>query len=195
MLTFDSTTHTYRWNDAVVPNVTRILGSLVDYSRIPPDVLLHAQQEGKAIHEMVELDVADNLDVDLLPEWMLPRYQAWRSFLAETGFKPLASEQRVFSRSMRYAGTLDLFGRFPGCKHAVVDVKRSLYAGRVIGLQMAAYKRALAEDGVQEARGASRFGLLLDANGRYRMEPFNNPNDESDFMACLVYYRLKESLK
>jgi hypothetical protein len=56
MLTFDEASHTYFWAGRRVPNVTRVIAHLTDYSKIDPDRLRIAQDEGKAVHKMVELD-------------------------------------------------------------------------------------------------------------------------------------------
>lgn len=186
-LHFDEATHTYRYRGDVVPNVTRVLSGLTDYSQIPPDTLEVARQKGVAVHKMVELHAKGDLDEETLPEWMRPVFARWLAFLSDTGFQVLQSEQRVYSKEYRYAGTLDLFGLIRG-KETLIDLKRSLMGGRVIGLQLAAYAHALAAVPVQ------RYALRLNEAGPYRLEPYTDPNDFRDFLTCLAHYRLKEKL-
>lgn len=194
MLTFDEAEHRYYWNGEPVPNVTSILSGLTDYSRIAPAVLEEARQKGVAVHKMVELDCANDLDVDTLPDWMRGHYQAWQRFREETGFECWASEHKLYHPKLRYAGTLDLVGLLPKTKIkglALLDVKRSFYAGPVIGLQTAAYLDAWnrTEEKASRLTDANRYALRLDGDGKYRLEPFNDPGDIAVFVANLTLYR------
>lgn len=186
MIAFDEAAHEYRVQGAVVPHVTGILKDLTDYRHVDPEALERARQEGVAIHKMVELDVHDQLDIDSLPEWLHPRYSAWRKFLADTGFVCEWSERRVYHPVYRYAGTLDLKGPMRQ-RRALIDLKRSFYGGRVIGLQLAAYANAA------DCPDASRYALQLRDNGEYRLEPFEDKNDFNVFLACLTRKRFLEN--
>jgi len=198
VLTFDQAAHQYFWNGARVPNVTSILAPLTDYSRIPPDVLERARQQGIAIHRMVELDCKN--DLDSVPEWMKGHHEAWCKFKDDTGFECWFSESKVYHEKMGYAGTPDLGGLLTKLKTtkpklsapALIDVKRSFYAGPVIGLQLAAYEMARNSTVLKDLRTELRFALRLDADGKYRLEPFVDRNDFAVFTAQLATYRWKE---
>lgn len=203
MLTFDEASHTYRWKGELVPNVTRIIGHLTDYSHIPPQRLQDLQEEGRAVHKMVEMDCAGTLD--FVPDWLVPHYSAWQRFLEETGFEPLVSEYRVYHTTQRYAGTLDLLGEFKKLKGAtgiaLIDVKRSLYAGPAIGLQLAGYDNALRADKTMP-RPNRRYALRLGSDGKYHLDagvkvngseiPFDAPDNGTAFLACLQQYRWRQ---
>lgn len=196
MLTFDSAAHRYYWHGQPVPNVTRIIAPLTDYSRIPPEVLQRAQEQGKAIHKMVELDCRGRLDTDNLPEWMRPRYRAWCNFKAQTGFICWDSERMGYCEAFGYGYTLDLAGRMPLLKNvkggALIDIKRSLYGGAAIGLQLAAYEEARNREVEKDLRTVHRFALLLNDNESYRLEPFTDRDDYLAFFACLQQLRWRE---
>lgn len=186
--------HEYRWEGAVVPHVTRIIASLTNYDRIPLDVLERAKQQGTAIHKMVELDLRGDL-VHPVPRWLGGHYDAWIRFREESGFEPWASEQYVYHRRLGYAGTLDLAGLLPKLrrskKPAVVDVKRSFYAGPAIGLQTVGYADAWnSERGMPQLE--ERYALALYPNGLYRLERYEEHDDGLAFMACLQQHRWKE---
>lgn len=189
MLTFDEQRHAYEWDGKPVPHVTGVIGFLTDYSRIPPDALERARQQGVAVHRMVELDCRDDLDVESLPEWMAGYYAAWRKFVAETGFRMLLSEQRVYHAKLGYAGTLDLCGVMERIDSApaIIDIKRSLYAGPAIGLQLAAY-----QDALTEIKATRRYALQLQESGTYRLTEFKDRSDLATFLACLTIYRWRE---
>lgn len=192
MLEFDQEAHRYTWHGKPVPHVTGILSPLTSYDRIPEHVLKHAQDEGVAIHKMVELDCYGDLDVDALPAWMAGHYAAWRQFLADTGFEFIASEHRVFHPEYCYAGTLDLAGYLKHTAGAngisIIDVKRSFFAGPAIGAQIAAYAEAWNKAHPKTMVVKSRYALQLKADGAYRLEAFEDKSDFSVFLACLTLY-------
>lgn len=195
MLTFQPAEHRYFWNGKPVPNVTSVIGHLSDYSMVPPDKLEVARQKGQAVHSMVEMHCKGILDIDELPEWLVPVLHRWVAFVAETGFRVIASERLVHHSTYAYAGTLDLYGELAhAAEFAFLDVKRSFLAGRVIGLQLAAYKGAYIdqEKADRGARSAKRYGLKLNENGPYRMEPYEDDSQFQEFLTCLAHQRVKE---
>lgn len=189
-LTFRAEDHTYWIGEQWVPNVTLILEPLTDYSRIPPAALERARQEGVHIHHTIELYVKGDLDEDTLPEWLQPRLAAFKKFQQEAGFVMEGSEQRVHHPAHGYAGTFDLTGVI-GRERAVIDIKRSFFAGAVIGLQTAAYleaenaRRRVAK--LPKIKG--RFALQLKADGAYRLEEFDAPHDFATFIGLLNVFK------
>ena len=202
-LTFDPVEHRYFWNGAPVTNVTRALGLLSDWSKVDPVVLENARQEGVDQHRMVELYMKDDLDEATLPEWLVPRLAAFKSFKAATGFLCIESELRVYNPRYAYAGTTDLIGtinitlgRHSGTVVACIDLKRSFAGGRVIGYQLAAYTDAWNKTRVNAAEYVThRYALKLHADGQFRLEPYTDRADIDHFLTCLRFYNLKESLK
>lgn len=193
MLIFDEATHTYTWNGKPVPNVTRILSPLSDFSMVPPDVLERARQEGKYVHSMIEADCEGDLDVEALADWAKPAYAAWCDFKAISGFRCLLSEAKGYHKGMGFAGTLDLVCEIPklaGWKGiALLDVKRSLYGGPVIGLQLAAYK-AMVESSEKDAPKIARRGALRIAkDGKFYLAPYDDGQDFPTFCALLTIQR------
>lgn len=194
MLVFDEATHTYTYNGAVVPSVTQVLKPLTNYGMIPADKLEIARQKGVAVHKMVELHAKGDLDVETLPDWMRPVLANWEQFVADTGFEVINSEMQVYNQVYGYAGTFDLYGRMRE-GDALIDVKRSLFAGPVIGLQLAGYEAAMVGSlkrvGVKFGP-VKRYALKLNENGPYRLEPFTNKTDLGDFITAVAFHKLKE---
>ncbi len=194
MLEFDAERHVYHWNGVRVPNVTSVLAPLTDYSMIPADVLERARAEGVQIHKMIELDAKGDLDTESLPEWIQPYWSAWCRFKDESGFEMVSSEFKMFHKALQYAGTCDLVARLPKLKGmrglALIDVKRSLYAGPVIGLQLAAYAD-LWDDAPDTGLPCikHRFAFQPRKDGTYRLEPFTDPTDRMTFQALLVVHK------
>ncbi len=189
MLSFDEARHEYRWAGAPVPNVTRVLAPLSDFSMVNAKVLETARQKGTAVHKMVEFDCRGDLDEDTLPDWMRPVLVQWRKFVSESGFQMLVSEHRVFHPHYKYAGTLDLLGTMKNYA-CIIDVKRSFAAGPAIGLQLAAYLEAYAAQ-EKVGKAAKRFALKLTETGPYRLEPYTDSNDFGTFLALLTIHNWK----
>lgn len=192
-LTFDAAKHRYYWDGEVVPNVTTVLSSVVNYSAVPLAVLEKARLEGTAIHKMIEYYVNEDLDIEYLPDWLRPRLAAFQKFMAETQFEASGTERRIYHPAHKYAGTLDLDGLLNN-EIAIIDIKRSLFAGAAIGLQLAAYMEAENVRRKQEKlpKAKKRYALQLKANGDYRLEPYDDPNDFAVFLALLTVRRWKE---
>jgi hypothetical protein len=183
MLTFDAATHTYRDDLGVVPGVTQVLRPLVDFSRIPRDVLAAKADLGTRVHLACELDDDDDLDEASVQDDVAPYLTAYRRFRAEARPVVLASEQRVFSAAHRYAGTLDRVLHLDGA-HILVDLKTCITTPSSAGPQTAAYLHALADPTVTR-----RAALRLRSDGTYRLDPLTDPNDFSTFLGCLAVYR------
>ena len=147
-LTFDEATHTYRIHGKVVPGVTTILKPLTDFSFVKPEALEAASLFGTAVHKACELDDLDFLDEEALDPALAPYLQAWRKFSTDYRAAWTAIEERVYSPTHDYAGTLDRFGKvvLPGTftpKDAVVDIKSGVALYPAVGPQLAAYKNAI----------------------------------------------------
>lgn len=196
MLSFDEPSHTYRWNERVVPSVTQALAPWCDFSHIPPAVLERARQQGVAIHKMVEL-LCNGLPF-AMPDWMHGHREAFNRFLDDTGFECWAAERRLY-HPIGYAGTADLFGLMPKLGRKVsgpvnIDVKRSFYGGPIIGLQTAGYSRAWNAEAPKDMQvpEANRYALRLDADGKYRLQRYPDPDDWIDFLAALRQHHFRE---
>jgi hypothetical protein len=193
VLSFDELSHEYRWNGVRVPNVTSVLKPLSDYSNISPAVLENAREEGVQIHKMIELDLKGDLDIESLPEWIEPYWRAWQQFKIDSGFELVASERRMYHKNLQYAGTCDFVARLPKLKNAnkglcMVDVKRSLFGGPVIGLQLAAYAEMWdVQNCPHEIK--HRFAFQPRNDGTYRLKKFDDPTDSITFKALLVVHK------
>lgn len=188
MLAFDPVAHVYTLGGERLPSVTQMLAPLVDYSKVPAATLERARQLGQAVHRMTELYDLDDLDTDNLSDELLPYLTAWMKFRAETGFVPETIECRLHHPTLHYAGTSDRTGIIRG-RRAVLDIKKMLTLGPVIGVQLAAYKELHIKDGMQIE---DRYGLGLRADGTYRLAPFNDKGDWPVFLSLLTLRNFKD---
>lgn len=179
MLTFDEPSHTYRFNDQVVPGVTSILSPLTDFDRVPPAVLEAASQFGKAVHLACELDDLDDLNEATLDPALKPYLSAWRRFSKEHAVEWTVIEEPAYHATMRYAGTPDRLGMVNGIL-TVVDIKSTAQLYPAVGPQLAAYANAM---NVSHAR---RMAVQLKADGTYVAKPYTDPTDWPVFASLLT---------
>lgn len=198
-LAFDPQLHRYQLDGRPVPGVTDALKvvSAADYAMVDPDVLAAKAAVGQAVHLMIELDCAGELDREDLDPLLVPYYLAWRSFLTTSGFRVLLSESKVASRRYGYAGQLDLFGDLNAIR-STVDAKCVTTVMPSTGPQTAAYTQALREtrpDLLPAGAPCRRYALQLrptDSSGKpmatpWKLHPFTD--DAADlrlFLACLT---------
>lgn len=186
MLTFDEARHLYTFGGETVPGVTSILRPLVDFGRVPRDVLDAKADLGRRVHFACQLHDENDLDEASVEADVAPYLAAYRRFLAESGATVLENEKQVYEPTLRYAGTLDRVMLVSGLRW-LVDIKTSIALPNSVGAQTSAYLRALRDPQVTR-RGA----LRLRPDGSYRLDPLTEPDDFSVFMACLTIYRWQE---
>lgn len=188
-LIFDARTHTYMMGGEIVPGVTSVLKPLIDFSRIPADVLAAKADLGRRIHAATEFDDDGDLDEDSVEPDVAPYLAAYRRFRAESGAVVVANERMVYEPMHRYAGTLDRILQIDRIDW-LVDIKSCVTTPMSAGPQTAAYLRALNDPRVQR-----RAALRLRPDGTYRFEPLTSPDDWSCFYACLAVRRYTEKFQ
>lgn len=198
MLAFDEAKHEYRYQGQVVPHVTGILAPLVDFSMVDPEALERAREIGVRTHKLIELEckAEGGLDINALGDYWKPYLVAFRTFVAETGFKLHHSERKVHHGIYGYAGTLDLEGELFG-DDAIIDAKRSFAGGAVIGLQIAAYREARNYERPKEGNRKKvkrRFAMRLrpETTPPYQLKEFTDEDDFGVFLGLLKVQRWKE---
>jgi hypothetical protein len=190
VLAFDEASHTYTLDGRKVPSVTQALKSLPnDYAMVDPAVLEQAAGLGRAVHKLIELDLADRLDVNSLDDQLVDYLLQWQAFRATSGFQPILSEARVASSRYRYAGTLDLFGRLNG-RLVLIDAKSTAAVPRSAGPQTAGYELALREsrpDLLPIGTFVDRFALHLKRD-KWQLVPFRDTADQRVFLSALTIH-------
>lgn len=142
-LAFDKLTHTYTVDGRIIPSVTQVLKEvgIVDYSFIPQDVLVEAARRGTLAHlacQYLDDGQLDRASLDQEIAGYVESYERWKE---AAGFKVAFSEQRLFNRQWRYAGTLDRTG-FLGDSRVCLDFKTGvILPGHA--MQLAAYTACL----------------------------------------------------
>ena len=198
-LIFDERSHTYRLDGQTLISVTQVLKPIseLEYGEIREDVLENAAERGTAIHFALEL--YNEFGVEEIDEEYRGYLEAYKSFLRTYHYQPIHNERQVVSE-LGYAGTVDCVAKVNGIV-TVVDYKTtSKLNPRKVGLQLAAYRQALKEEGIDTELGAV---LQLKKDGKYKFLMYDtNQLDEHfkyfklllDAQKIIKYYALNESV-
>lgn len=144
MLTFKEDKHQYFWDGVEVPGITHILktvGLSKPYDNVDP----YYRDRGKAVHKAIELDIQGDLDLSTLHEDCVPYFKAWKGFVKKTKYSPLLTEKRLYSKSKRYACTIDNYGTYKK-KHLLVEIKCTENSDKASDLQLCGQEFALIEN-------------------------------------------------
>lgn len=192
-LDFDAAAHAYTLNGRRVPSVTQVLDPLNVLDGIPWDVLEAARVFGNHVHEACHLVNLDALDWTSLDPVLESYVRGYLKFLADSGFVVIASEERVASVKMQYAGTLDLRGVIPGrrSRRVIADIKSTAALPRTVGPQTAAYDAAHCE--ATGDKPHERYCLHLKPDG-YTWAPLKDGprvQDLTVFVSALNIHRFR----
>lgn len=160
IFTFREEDFTY-WLDSVrLPSVTEIIKPLYDFSRIPPNVLENAGNYGKAVHLMIKLWLAEELDTQSLDPALIKPLEGfinWFKKQTEAGQLEYA-EKPLYNKKLGYAGTPDLV-----FSEAIVDIKTRPYNAATDPLQLAGYA------GLVAGTCLKRYVLFIDLDGNVKL--------------------------
>ena len=180
MIEFNEAEHTYFVAGVKYPSVTTILQDLglIDTSWFTPE----ACQRGTYVHQVVEWELNGELDREALDPALLPYLNAWKRFVADSGYASLCSEYRMASTLYRFAGTADQIGTLNNCR-VIIDVKSGAVAP-CTALQLAGYE-------ILYDAPCKRFALQLMDNGKYKLTEYKDRGDRNVFLAAVALYQWK----
>jgi hypothetical protein len=172
------------------PSVTQILkaAGLVDFSKVPRDILDRAQDFGTKTHKATELADLGRLNVATLDDGIVPYLNDWYKFTDDYKIKSVSSaiiEQRLESKKYGFTGKPDRI--FTECL-TIVDIKTSTAMYASTGIQLAGYQILAEENGIKIKR---RLCVQLTGKG-YKVEEYTDKSDKSVFLSCLNIYNFKQ---
>ena len=148
---------------------------------------------GRQVHEWCEQAILwklGNAEVPSMPtdEKAVNSINAFREWIKQNEVEWLAAEQRVYSRTHNYAGTVDAVARVNG-EFAVIDFKTSARIYEEYYLQVAAYSKCVEDIYGEPVDGA--YILRFDKeSGRFDADKSDNIDvDFITFSGLLVGYR------
>lgn len=180
MLTFDEKTHTYRWNDQVVPSVTQVIksaGLMPDMKWIDPWYM----ERGRLVHLACEMFDEGTLDEDQLDPEIRPYVMAYKGFREANEFEVLEVEKRCYHPS-GYAGQMDRVILWQD-RRAIMDLKCGPKEAWH-GLQLAGYAE-------MDPEATMRIGLHLTKKGRASIEIYKQRSDRVVFQSAVTLWQWK----
>lgn len=150
LLTFDEKEHIYRYDGKTVISVTQVLADIGTYTGVSKSTLEQAAERGTAIHQAIEL--YSKFEIIEIEEEYRSYLEQYIKFAKSFKFRPLHNELKLYSKTHNYAGTVDAVGEMilpTGIAVLPVDFKTTskYYYGKT-GLQLAAYRQLLRENGI-----------------------------------------------
>ena len=196
---FDRDLHAYYEGGRRCMSVTQALNisGLVDFRRVPREILEAAQYRGKLVHHAAAIiDRGEDLGEYDVPEVFGGYVEAYANFMQEMKFKP---NREWIERSMivvifgQIVGmTPDAVGLIDGVP-TLVERKTSAAYHPAWTIQTAGYELGLRAAGLQIRQ---RFSLRLHPDGRYKLDAHDDRGDFDTFGDCfrLASWRLKNRL-
>ena len=199
-LVFEPANHGY-WVDGILrESVTQLLdaaGLTPDYSVVQPHVLQHARERGIHVDACCDLIDADDLDWRSVHPEAVPYVEAWMAFKEYEGYTPVAAQIPLYHPVYGYAGTADSIGLLPGGRPVIVERKSTTKMAPTYALQTAGYGLDglwCAPTGGGELEPVpwgvpARLGVQLLRDGKYRLVPYDDPEDFAAFLGVVALAR------
>lgn len=185
MIEFNEERHEYIVDGIPYVSVTTVLSAMGMYGDAANYFTEYARDRGSYVHQAIEYYLRGELDEDSLDPAILPYFDAWKRFEADTGFVPDDIENALASDLYLLAGRPDLIGKVNGTM-AVIDIKTSASVAPAERLQTAAYE-------LLYGKPLKRFSLHLTGTGKYLLTEFKERQDRHFFLSCLSVYQWKKN--
>jgi hypothetical protein len=178
---FQEEGHVYTHDGEIWPSSTQIINAQSEW--FTPEAALRGTHK----HLAIDLHRKSDLDEDSLDQEYLQSVEAYKRFVAETGFIVMQTEVMAHSHTHRFACRVDKIGQFPtDSVPAIVEIKTGAYPEWCC-LQTAA--QALCLEGFHK-----RYGLHL-YEDKYKLHPHTNRTDAQEFLTLLASKRIREKYK
>lgn len=193
---FEEEPHRYTFRGKPYNSVTQAmrLGGLGDdFSKVSPERMEYAQRRGNMVHTACQYYTEGDLKLDSLDPAIRGYVDAYILFTQDCPVKPIAVEQKLVHIGLALAGRPDLVGFMRG-QRVVIDWKTSQHMSKSMGVQTAGYKILWnACHPTQPIR--ERYGLRLEKNGKYKLFPHEDYEDELAFRDVLAHSQSAERMQ
>lgn len=179
-VTFEEEGHIYRLDGEVVPSVTQIIERRYPHFARPDDA------ETSKLGTDIALAISRLFKKEIGLEDIEPRLFAPVGVLLNwqrlTGFVVDYSEVPLASRWYRFAGRFDILGHTANGRIAILEVKSGAVSKAKVGLQTAAQKILIEDDGNYGFKGVDRYAIGGLKSGRAQIVKLDNPFDVVEFL-------------
>lgn len=192
----------YLFNKKVHESVTGYIGAAglgPDFSMVAKDRLERAQDRGTKVHQCCHYLNEGNLDFGSVDAAIIGYVKAYQKFLSECDIRPIVIEKKMvdteFIRDSEgnpigLGGTPDLICWLNG-RRALVDYKTCAVLSKSVGLQLMGYK-LLWEKKNPSFLIYERYGLRLGADGKYKLQLYEDHEDHRAFIDLVRYVDAKK---
>lgn len=147
---------------------------------------------GRYVHQACHYYDMGWLDEEVLDPALKPYLDGWVKFLNDTEVKIIWSEERIDNERLGVTGQPDRIIEWPTVGFAVVDIKSGSLSDWT-GIQLAAYKLLLLNDGWDTAKPLKRFAVNLPGDGTYKVKEYKDRGDEGIFLAALAIHNWRKN--
>lgn len=195
-------TEPHRYDDEYgnfIPSLTQVLKlqGLSCFDGADPDDMANAARRGDLLHGVVEVH---NREGEVDPNWVTEEiagyYEGFLAFERDTGFKvdPSWTEKPMIAtiNGLQIGLKPDCFGKI-GRYDALVELKAASSVQPSWSIQTAMQELAIYKS--QHVGRARRFALQLFKNGRYKLHPHQNHQEDERIgieALDLVWWRLRQ---
>ena len=141
---------------------TQVLSKYIDWSKIPRDHLIKAQDRGTRVHAACSALCNNLFYNNLLPEekGYLDSFRKWKEKYIK---KIFWTEKRLYCDKLNFTGQPDIYCEIEDGRRAVIDLKTPAGLGATWNLQLASYRYLIVEN--NEGEPDIGISLRLIANG------------------------------
>lgn len=187
---FQEEGHLYTIDGKPAVSVTQVMRDYVTgYDGVPAHILEAAAHFGNQVDKACQLIAEDDLDESTLDPLMVPRVEAFKKFLADTGAEIESHQFVVGDKRLMVAGTGDFLMRFQRGRW-VIDTKATSAVMPSWGIQTSAYSTF--DAAMQGTPVRRRAALWLRDNGTYQLIEHKDPTDYNMFLSCLNIHRWRQ---
>ena len=171
----------------LTPSVTQCISPFVDFSKISPDVLLHASERGTRAHDACAA-YAMMLHVVIDPDIQgyFDSYRRWFDMMNE---EVLLCEDRLIEKDFLFHGQCDLVIKSNSEGVILVDLKTPVQLQKSWQLQISAYKHLVENVAMIRMDKVGSLQLNKDGKTAHMIYYENSAQDFNLFLQCLNLYR------
>lgn len=185
-------------SDFLITWALKTFGGRVDPLAAHRSYMEHVSGLGSKLHKWCEYDLKNQKYPDKeLSEDMIPGIEAWDKFKEQHEIELIDSERILFSRTYRFAGTIDLRVKIDGITY-IADLKTGSVQHKAF-IQLTAYKHMMKEMGLSD--GSERLLVLGGSDSKNKIADggavqmhtlenyFKSPVTEEDLFTTLMCLR------
>lgn len=185
-------------NDFLIKWALKEFGGRVDPLKAHSDYMDRVSTLGSKLHKWIEYDLKNQKYPDKeLTEDMVGGIEAWDKYKEKHEIELIDSERVLFSRSYRFAGTIDLRVKIDGVTY-IADLKTGSVQHKAF-IQLTAYKHMMKEMGLSD--GSEKLLVLGGSDSKNKIADggavcmhtldsyFKAPTTEEDLFTTLMCLR------